>query len=245
MSGESAPITQPDWPLFESFVRPASANNCASVPQAASPALDRTGPEVPGAQAAHPLLAGGPSSTTVPEPGSAPHLSSPSFKLPPSSNSPSSPSNASQSVSPTYSHPFQPSSHTLLDDLSTDIQISPDVSHHVQIPLHTYQRRKPIESGSNPDLSVPLSRSGRPQKLPSHLTDFQLHVIESALTISLPDSIEEAILDRGWKLAMEQELAPSIGTIPGIWCSFLPTGKQLQPNGYTGLKPMQMVPRIS
>ena len=102
-------------------------------------------------------------------------------------------------------------------NLEVDLQLQPDVSHKAQLPLHRYQRRAPSDcqsagpasshsATSSHDPFVITTRSGCAPKVPAHLSDFHLHVAESSANISLPTTVEAALLHPGWKSAIEDEL---------------------------------------
>lgn len=84
-----------------------------------------------------------------------------------------------------------------IDDLSVEIPVDPDASYSAQIPLHTYHRRRKIDSVPRTDSSVTTTRSGRTPKLPPRLHDFYLHVAELAPAPSLPVSVDAALLHPG------------------------------------------------
>ncbi|OAE30886.1 hypothetical protein AXG93_3943s1170 [Marchantia polymorpha subsp. ruderalis] len=114
-----------------------------------------------------------------------------------------------------HQHP-QSFTEAPINDFSIDIPIQPDGSHHAMLPLHTYQRRKNVPSAhitldrtdtTSSDSMPPSTRSSRTRKPSSRLADFYIHLTEHAPEVSLPISIDDALLHPGWKSAMDDELA--------------------------------------
>lgn len=114
-----------------------------------------------------------------------------------------------------HQHP-QSFTEAPINDFFIDIPIQPDGSHHAMLPLHTYQRRKNVPSAhitldrtgtTSSDSMPPSTRSSRTRKPSSRLADFYIHLTEHAPEVSLPISIDDALLHPGWKSAMDDELA--------------------------------------